>query len=315
MEVRNGGTRGTAAAAAMVLALAAPVAMQGQERQLRSIDETREVARDVRVRVETLVRTVRVTGWDREAVRVQGAIDPRYEEFTFEGDRGSVDIEIDQRDDRDHWRRDRSGDPGSLTVSVPRGASLEVDVVNGHVVVEGVDGDVELESVNGNVRYVGASTTVEAETVNGRVDVEAPAARRTRAGSVNGDVVLRLGGGFIEAEAVSGDLEIRADGEVERVSAETVSGDVGFAGAPVSGASLSFETHSGDVVVRLPSDVQARLEATTFSGAIESAFGGEPRSSSRWTSEQSFRHTVGSGEVRISAESFSGDVRFLREGG
>lgn len=312
--MRNGRVTWTVVAAGLLLALAAPGSLRGQE-GLSPIDESREVAGDVTVRVETLTRTVRVSGWDRDEVRVQGAFDPEREEFVFEGDRGSVDIEIDRRDEHGRWPGGETSDPGPLTVSVPRGASLEVEAVNGHLEVESVDGDVQLEAVNGNVRYAGGSDNLEAETVNGRVDVDAPGARRTRAGSVNGDVVLRLGGGFIEAEAVSGDLDIRADGPVEAVSAETVSGDVTFRGAPDGGASLDFETHSGDVEVHLPADVQARLEATTFSGRIESAFGGEPRSSSRWTSEQSFRHTVGSGDVRISAESFSGDVRFLRDGG
>lgn len=313
MRIGDGYGRAAAAAAMAVLTLA-PAGLQAQQGELRTIDETRPVARDARVQVETLIRTVRVSGWDRNEVRVQGAIHPAREEFTFEGDRGSVDIEIERRDDRGGWGRDEAPDPGPLTISVPRGASLEVDVVNGSLVVENVDGTIELESVNGDVRYSGASETIDAETVNGRVDLQAPRGRRTRASSVNGDVTLRLGGGFVEAEAVSGGVDIRADGPVEAVSAETVAGDIDFRGPTVSGASLAFETHSGDVVVRLPADVQARLEATTYSGRIESELGGRAVSASRWTSEQGFSHTVGSGDVRVSAETFSGDVRFLREG-
>lgn len=303
-----------AAATATVLALALPAALQGQE-GLREIDRSLDVARDVMVEVETLVRTVEVTGWDRNQVRVRTAIDPAYEEFSFDGDRGSVHIEIDRREDRGGWKDGQVQDPGPMRIAVPRGASLEIDVVNGSLVVRDVDGTVELESVNGDVRYAGAGERIEAETVNGRVRVEAPRARRTRAGSVNGDVVLRLGGGFVEAEAVSGHLDIRADGPVETVTAEAVAGNIDFRGAPVAGSSLSFETHSGNVTVHLPEDVQARLEATTFSGRIESAFGGEAVSSSRWTSEQSFRYTVGEGNVYVSAESFSGNVRFVQQGG
>ncbi len=319
MEIGTVGTTKRVSGAVTVLsvtalALALPAGLAGQE-ELREIDETRDVAPDVIVQVEALVRTVRVTGWDRDQVRVQATIDPEREEFAFDGDRGTVDIEIDPRDDRRGRKGKGTRDSGPLMISVPRGASLEVDVVNGSLVVENVDGSVELESVNGNVRYAGGAERVDAETVNGRVRVEAPRARRTRAGSVNGDVVLRLGGGFVEAETVSGNLDIRADGSVESVTAEAVAGSVDFRGAPVAGASLAFETHSGDVTVRLPADVQARLDATTFSGRIESEFGGEAVSSSRWTSEQSFRHTVGDGGVRVATESFSGDVRFLRLGG
>ena len=304
---------GAAAAAATVLALALPAVLQGQE-GLREIDRSLDVAPDVIVQVETLVRTVEVTGWDRNQVRVRTAVDPAYEEFSFDGDRGSVDIEIDRRDDHGGWKEGQVRDPGPMRISVPRGASLEIDVVNGSLVVRDVDGTVELESVNGDVQYSGAGRRIDAETVNGRVQIDAPEGRRTRAGSVNGDVVLRIGGGFVEAEAVSGHLDIRADGPVEAVSAEAVAGNIDFRGAPVSGSSLSFETHSGNVTVHLPGDVQARLDATTFSGRIESSFGGQAVSSSRWTSEQSFRHTVGEGNVHVTAESFSGNVRFVRQG-
>lgn len=307
--------RAVGAAAALLLAVGAPAALAAQDGRLQRIDETREVARDALVEVEAVVRTVRVSGWDRDEVRVQGAVRPEFEEFTFEAERGSVHIEIEHPDD---WRghRDRDlPDPGPLTVSVPRGGSITVEVVNGSVTVEGVDGTVEIESVNGEVRYAGGARNVEAETVNGRVIVEAPDGRRVDASSVNGDVVLRVGGGFAEAESVSGSIDIRAGGPVEAVSAETVSGNVEFRGRPVAGASLEFETHSGNVVLRLPGDLAARLEATTFSGRIQSAFGGEAEETSRWTPEKSYLHTVGSGDVRITAETFSGDVRFLKEEG
>lgn len=313
MEVGTMQKTGAAAAAVTVIALALPAALQGQE-GLREIDRSLDVARDVFVQVETLVRTVEVTGWDQNRVRVQTAIDPAYEEFSFNGDRGSVEIEIDRREDHGGWTEGQIQNPGPMRIAVPRGASLEVDVVNGSLIVRDVDGTVELESVNGDVQYSGAGERIEAETVNGRVRVEAPRGRRTRASSVNGDVLLRLGGGFVEAETVSGHLDIRAAGPVESVTAEAVAGNIDFRGAPVAGSSLSFETHSGNVSLHLPEDLEARLEATTFSGRIESAFGGEAVSASRWTSEQSFRYTVGEGNVYVSAESFSGNVRFLQRG-
>lgn len=314
MDVGSVDARRGTAAAGLALALALPGMLQGQQQEMREIDETRQVAGDVTVRVEALVRNVRVTGWDRDEVRVRTAVDPEGEAFFLEADRGTVHVEIDRRDDRRAWREGPRGDAGELVLSVPRGASLDVDVVNGSLVVDDVNGSVELESVNGDVRYAGDSERIGAETVNGRVELEAPLARRTRAGTVNGDLLLAVGGGFVEAEAVSGGVEIRAGDSVEAVTAETVAGSIDFRGRPVSGASLDFETHSGNVTVRVPREVQARLEATTFSGSIESALGGEARSASRWTSERSFRHTVGTGDVHVTVASFSGNVRFLEMG-
>lgn len=64
-----------------------------------------------------------------------------------------------------------------------------------------------------------------------------------------------------------------------------------------------------------PAGLSARLEAEVFSGDIESAFGGEVTEEGRYTPSKSFEHTLGGGGATISAETFSGDVRFQREGG
>lgn len=315
-ETRIGGA--VAAAVAVVgLALAGtPAPASAQDAAMRQIDETRAVDAGASVEVDVVVREVRVTGWDRSEVRVRGSMNPEYEEFSFERDEdGSITIELEPRDDagRDH-REDRP-DPGPLTVSVPRGASVEVEVVSGPLTVEDVAGAVSLETVNGGITYSGTSTSVEAEAVNGTVDVRAPRSNETRAGSVNGDVIVRVAGGVVRAESVSGNLDVRTDAAVEAVDAETVSGGIEFRGTPASSASLSFESHSGDVVLHLPSGLNAVLEAETFSGSIESAFGGEVQRDGEYTPERSYRHTVGSGGTRVSVETFSGNVTFGRQGG
>lgn len=318
IEASRGGERGAwlaAAAAVLGLAFAHPGNAAAQEAGMRAIDETRSVAADAVVEVETVIREVRVRGWDRSEVRVQGSMLPQYEDFTFEQEGGEVRIELEPKDDVD-WPRDREGpDLGALTVSVPRGASVSVEVVNGPLSVEGVSGAVELETVNGNVTYRGDARSVEAEAVNGTVDVRAPRSRETRVGSVAGNVIVRAAGGIVRAESVSGDVQVHAEGAVSEVDAETVAGDIDYRGAPAENASLAFESHSGDVTIVLPAGVNAVLEAETFSGEIESAFGGQVRRDDEYTPERSYRHTVGSGGARVTAETFSGSVSFERQGG
>ena len=298
--------------AAALLALTAPASAQ---EGLRPIDETMSLDADGTVEIEVTMRDVRVTGWDRSEVRVRGSMDPEREEFRFEREDWGLRIELeldDEHEGYDGWSVD---DLAPLEISVPRNASVEVELVSGPLTVRDVDGPVQLETVSGNVRYEGGAESVRAESVSGTIDVRAPDSRETRGGSVSGSVVLRVAGGRVAGESVSGDLEIHAEGPVREVSAESVSGAVTFTGRPASSGDLSFESHSGDLVVRLSADFGGVLEAETFSGSIESAFGGEARRDSRYTPGRSFRHTVGSGGARISAESFSGTVRFVRSGG
>lgn len=310
------GTRWTTGIAAAALALTALLATgaRAQERGRTQIDETRALPATGTVQVEVTARPVRVEGWDRSEVRVQGTMNSDVEEFGFEKDGESVSIELKPRKENGYRGHDLS-DLGSLTVSVPRGASVDVELVSGELTVDGVNGHVRLDGVSGSIRYSGDAPVVEAELVSGDVDLRAPRARELRASSVSGDLTLHAAGGEIEAETVSGDLEIRADGSVRELHAESVSGEITFEGGLASDAELDFESHSGDVVVRLPANVAAELEATTFSGSIESAFGGEVEKEGEYTPEKSYRHTVGSGGARVSAESFSGSVHFRRAGG
>ena len=297
---------------AALLALAAPAAAQDG---LQPIDETMSLEADGTVEIDVTMRTVRVTGWDRSEVRVRGALDPEREEFRFEREDWGLRVELEAEDDHDGYDGWSASEIEPLEISVPRGASVEVELVSGPLTVEGVDGPVQLETVSGNVRYEGGAESVRAESVSGTIDVRAPSARDTQGGSVSGSVVLRVAGGRVAGESVSGDLEIHAEGPVREVSGESVSGAVTFAGRPAESAELHFESHSGDLVVRLPADFGGVLEAETFSGGIESAFGGEARRESQYTPGKSFRHVVGSGGASVSAESFSGTVRFVRSGG
>lgn len=297
---------------AAVMALAAPAAAQDG---LRPIDETMSLDADGTVEIEVTMRDVRVTGWDRSEVRVRGSSDPEREEFRFEREDWGLRVELELDDEHDGYDGWSADELVPLEISVPRGASVEVELVSGPLAVEGVEGPVQLETVSGNVRYEGGSESVRAESVSGAIDVRAPRSRDTRGGSVSGSVVLRVAGGRVAGESVSGDLEIHAGGPVREVSGESVSGTVTFTGRPASSGDLSFESHSGDLVVRLPADFGGALAAETFSGSIESAFGGEARRESQYTPGKSFRHTVGSGGASVSAESFSGTVRFVRSGG
>lgn len=315
MTGRRAATRGWATgitAAVLALACTVPSAAAAQESGRRPIDETRAISASGTVQLEATARTVRIAGWDRSEVRVRGAMNPDVEEFGIEGDGETVSVYLRPKDDG--YRGHDPSAYGPLTVSVPRGASVAVEVVSGELAVRDVEGEVSLESVSGSVRYSGGATSVEAEVVSGDITLEAPRAREVRAGSVSGDLVLRVAGGEIEAETVSGDLDVRASGSVRELRAESVSGTITFEGALSPGAELDFESHSGDVVVHLPSSVAAVLEAETFSGSIESAFGGEVRQEGEFTPEKSYRRTVGAGGARVTAETFSGSVRFRRGG-
>jgi DUF4097 and DUF4098 domain-containing protein YvlB len=172
-------------------------------------------------------------------------------------------------------REDRSMGPGlDLEISIPRGSQLEI---------AGVSVDISISGIRG---------ATEVETVSGEVEVrDAPSE--------------------LEIEGVSGDIEVYGDVPIEDLEVEVVSGSV-LVDAPIaSDASIDLASVSGELTFKVPADISAQFDVETFSGGIESAFGGAPKKASRFTPAQELSFTLGGGGASIDLQSFSGRVRIV----
>lgn len=190
----------------------------------------------------------------------------------------------DDRDDDRSYRRSRSSDPCSrdgwgnnnrndtsvdFVVRVPAGLKVDAKTVAGDVLADGLRGTLDLGTVSGNLELTNAE----------------------------GDV--------LDASSVSGDVTLDKV-TVREVSAETVSGDVTFVGAIDGSGAYDFKTLSGDVVITLPREPNAKVSAVTFSGRLDSDF---PVSRDSRRHRNRFNATWGSGSAQLDLESFSGDIR------
>jgi len=125
--------------------------------------------------------------------------------------------------------------------------------------------------------------------------------------SVSGDVEVNGVMGRVRATSVSGDVKVRnASGAV---SATSVSGDVDVEIDQLEGTDdMKFSAVSGNVSVKLPGNLDADVDISSFSGSIDTNFPLEGRSdrhgSRRWA-----RGQVGEGTSRrLKISSLSGDV-------
>jgi hypothetical protein len=91
-----------------------------------------------------------------------------------------------------------------------------------------------------------------------------------------------------------------------------VSGRLEFEGDPAPDGEFEFESLSGTVVLRLPDELSAEFEVETFSGSIDSEFGGRERRP-RHGPGATFYEVYGKGEAYFSIETFSGSVRIQRK--
>lgn len=270
----------------------------------QKVDLKKGAASDGRVSIDNPAGTLRVVGWTRDEITVTGTLGGRAEGVDLSGGPHRTSISVETAGNPHGVKSD-------LEVHVPAGSRLEIDGFATVITVTEVTGVVEVDSVNGTISVSGRPHEVKAETVNGSVTVEGPATR-VHAESVNGPVTVKGASGEVEANTVNGTLEVTG-GVFERVRLETVSGHIRFEGDLGTKGHLEAESVSGGVDLVLLARQGAEISVTSFSGDIQSDFGGEVRKVSKWTSEKELRSTAGAGGAEISVSTLSGSVTIRKK--
>lgn len=150
------------------------------------------------------------------------------------------------------WRgRDRFEVTMEYEVRVPAGVRLNVETVNGGIVITGVEGEVRAETVNGSLEFDGANAT-SLSTVNGQIRASFTRANWTgtlNVETVNGGVDLTFPANFsadISGETVNGGVDTAFP-----ITIEGKWGPKSFRGTIGSGGrSLKIETVNGGIRLR-----------------------------------------------------------------
>jgi len=164
----------------------------------------------------------------------------------------------------------QSGNSVSIEVKVPHWGfsmfggnhkSLRVEV--------GVPRDLDLNvrTSDGNVTALGVSGKIQFDTGDGNVT----------ASNIKGDIRIHTGDGHIEGhnfdgslDADTGDGNLRIDGRFDALALKTGDGSIEAQVGSGSKLANSWNLHSGDghITLRVPSDLNAMLDAHTGDGSI-----------------------------------------------
>lgn len=238
------------ALAALVLALVSGTAVAGT-----TVDQTKPASPDGEVEIELTCGEVKVVGWERSEVRVQGELlsDDLRLEFESSGDR--VEIEVRNPAESSYCREAR------LEIHVPSGSYVEMAGVAVDFDVSGVSGELDIASVSGDVSVDGAPAEVDIETVSGSVKIE-------------GDQAVS----DLDLQSVSGNLEVGlAFGPSANVDMETISGNVTLYVPAGSSARIDGETFSGSIENDFGGVVEKSSKYTPASKMSLSLGGGDAR--------------------------------------
>jgi Putative adhesin len=216
-----------------------------------------------------------VRGWDRAEVRaraseaaslrlltpnVQPA--PRVEVLVAEHREGEIES-------------GECGSAGTVELSVPRGATVNVETRDGHVEVSDVAG-LRVHALSGDVDVRRVSNSVEVSCLSGDISL-ADSSGPTEVSTVSGSVEARnvrasAAGDSFEAKSTSGDVTLEGVTHAQ-VRGTAVSGSVAYTGALARGGDYDFKTISGDVTLELPADSSFSLHArVVLSGDILTDF-------------------------------------------
>ena len=178
----------------------------------------------------------------------------------------------------------------TVTVSVPRRCRAQVGVVSATAVMSGISARASVKSVSGGITLDGVAGDVDANTVSGTVEAQ----------GINGK---------LNFNTVSGDLTL-AEGWLERLDVNGVSGDVtaDLDLDPLGG--MQVTTVSGEVMLRLPAEADARVNLHSVSGDVRSEFAELRRSSA--PASRSVSGSLGAGSGQVSVTTMSGRVMLLR---
>jgi DUF4097 and DUF4098 domain-containing protein YvlB len=186
--------------------------------------QTYPLAADGRISLENLNGPVHITVSDRNEVQVN-AVKRAYKQERLNEAKIEVSATADAvrikttypYDDLTFTDEDRGryDNPAIVEYSiiVPRKARLDsIDLVNGSLDINGVEGDVKASSVNGRVTAHGLMGEAKLNTVNGQLEAtfaQLAQARALSLGSVNGSVVVVIpsdANAIVRAETISGGI-------------------------------------------------------------------------------------------------------------
>jgi len=301
--------------AAFLLAFVAAPALADQKFE-EKFDKTLPLAKTGKLTLSNVSGQIEILTWKEAQVKIEAlkvskasSLEKAKEnaakvtiDVTGAADLVSVETQYPKRTGG-FWGGDSINVSVDYKVWVPDQAAVELKSVSGDVSVAPIGGMAKIGCVSGNVDLKGAAGA-DVDLVSGELTLE-NIAGDAYLKAVSGNIKATGVKGSIEAEAVSGEIDLRDVSEAQTVSAKSVSGGITYVGKIKAGGRYELKAHSGDVRMTIPADSAFDFEANTFSGDIDSDF--EIQVVGK-ISPREIHGTVGKGGATVILKSFSGSI-------
>ena len=231
----------------------------------KPIDNTIWVAPGGFVRIYNMVGSVKVYGWDKDSLQIQGTLqEPPGGEFVVSPGKQGAKVSV--------WGPTEIGvKPTDITIRVPRRSQVWIKTQSASILVQDFEGGLDLTSVTGAITVNGKPRELYAESMGG--DLRFGVTTRSARGKT-GTGAITLNGAVDEVTltTVSGALSV-FNARISQGHFESVEGAITYTGLFNTPSSLEFINHSGDVQLNVPVNADANFSIDLFSGSFKDEFG------------------------------------------
>ena len=203
------------------------------------ISRSLSVNADGKVFVDIPRGLVKIQGWDKQEIMVQGELEDTAKSLTFKTKKDKTLIKI-HTDRQQNW-----GDASVLKIFIPQQTSLFFKGIDTSFVITNLNKQIEGKSINGDLKVSESHGKIKLSVVSGNINVVDSS-------------------GFIKIESVSGDVDFT--GDFDEAYLKTMAGDIT---ADISGLDkLTIKNTSGDTIISGEVKKDAELKLTSVSGEI-----------------------------------------------
>jgi len=226
----------------------------------QKVNESLQVDTSGIVYVEIPRGVVKVQGWDKPEVMVQGELDDTINKLIFQNKKDKTLVKLETQRQK-HW-----GDASVIKIFMPKQSKLRfkgidtsfsLSKLNLHIEGKTINGDLMVKESNGKIKLSVVSGDVKVAESSGVAKIEA----------VSG--MVYFSGDFEQAfiKSMSGDISADISG-TNKLIVKNISGDTQISGQVKKQAQLKLSSVSGDILYKVTDDLNAECE-------IVSQFGGE----------------------------------------
>jgi len=182
---------------------------------------------------------VKIQGWNKPEIMLQGQLDDTISELIFTNEKGKTLIKLDTKG-QEHW-----GDASKLNIYMPQQSLLRFKGIDTSFSITELKNHIEGKSISGDLTVIKS---------HGKIQLSV----------VSGDVKLLESSGLIKIKSVSGMIDY--SGSFEQAFLKSMSGDIS---ADISHTDkLTIKNISGDTQINGQVKNQAQLKLSSVSGNI-----------------------------------------------